>query len=117
VDGGFLTRTEVFLTQTAVFLTQTPVFLTRTSILQEPGCNAERLQWERVIKYDPEVLVLVPCSSNPDRSLSEVEYVASIPGFWNLTAVQNRQVFICEHSFFSRPGPRYEVPPLVTPLV
>ena len=74
--------------------------------LFSPGCPAERLDWETIQRYDPEILVITPCSSNLDRSLKEVSYLVKQDGWWKLTAVQSGQVYIIDHVYFSRPGPR-----------
>ncbi|GBG62831.1 hypothetical protein CBR_g32415 [Chara braunii] len=74
--------------------------------LQEPGAPAERLQWERVIAYAPEVIVICPCSSSLQRTLGELELIASLKYFWSIPAVESGRVFVCDHVYFSRPGPR-----------
>ena len=73
---------------------------------QQPGDAPERVTWEAIRHYAPEVLLLCPCSSNLERSLSEVCSLAAQPGWWALPAVKAGRVFICDHSLFSRPGPR-----------
>ena len=38
--------------------------------LQEPGAPAERLRWEQVLSYAPEVLILAPCVAwSPEQTL------------------------------------------------
>ncbi|KAL3138055.1 hypothetical protein ABBQ38_005288 [Trebouxia sp. C0009 RCD-2024] len=73
---------------------------------QQPGDAPERISWEAIRRYAPEVLLLCPCSSNLERSLSEVCVLAGQAGWWALPAVKAGQVYICQHSLFSRPGPR-----------
>eukprot|EP00873_Tetraselmis_striata_P026173 jgi/Tetstr1/446437/TSEL_033979.t1 len=74
--------------------------------LQEPGDRAEKISWDTLRSHAPEVLILSPCSSDLQRSLSEVSKLADLPGWWSLPAVRNGQVYICQHYYFSRPGPR-----------
>ena len=73
---------------------------------QQPGDAPERITWEAIRRYAPEVLLLCPCSSNLERSLGEVCSLAAQPGWWALPAVKAGRVYICDHSLFSRPGPR-----------
>ena len=73
---------------------------------QHPGDAPERITWEAVRQYAPEVLLLCPCSSSLERSLGEVCDLAGQPGWWSLPAVRSGLVYICDHSLFSRPGPR-----------
>ena len=71
-----------------------------------PGCPALRLTWEQVRDYDPEVLFLTLCSSDLKRNLREVHWLARQEGWWNLQAVTSGQVYMIDHIYFSRPGPR-----------
>lgn len=74
--------------------------------LFSPGCAAQRLAWTTIRDYDPEILVITPCSSGLQRSLRELHYLAAQDGWWELQAVKRRAVYVIEHDYFSRPGPR-----------
>ncbi|KAL3687140.1 hypothetical protein R1sor_013449 [Riccia sorocarpa] len=74
--------------------------------LQRPGCNAESVIWRRIINYAPEVLIFALISSSVEQTFSEVGKVTRFSGFWSLPAVEARRVYICEHFFFSSPGPK-----------
>jgi iron complex transport system substrate-binding protein len=74
--------------------------------LFSPGCAAQRLAWTTIRDYDPEILVITPCSSGLERSLREVYYLVEQDGWWELQAVRAREVYVIEHDYFSRPGPR-----------
>jgi len=74
--------------------------------LFSPGCAAQRLAWTTIRDYDPEILVITPCSSGLERSLRELHYLAEQDGWWELQAVRAREVYVIEHDYFSRPGPR-----------
>ena len=50
--------------------------------------------------------MIAPCSSGLSRSLAEVTSLAVQPGWWSLPAVKNGSVYIVDHAYFSRPGPR-----------
>jgi iron complex transport system substrate-binding protein len=71
-----------------------------------PGCPAQRLAWRTVRDYDPDMLLITPCSSSLERSLREIGVLAEQDGWWDLQAVQRRDVYVMEHVYFSRPGPR-----------
>jgi len=65
------------------------------------------IEWERVVEFGPEILVIMPCGYKIPRSLGEVDRLASNRGFYDLPAVQSGQVYIvASPAFFSRPGPR-----------
>ena len=74
--------------------------------LFRPGCAAQRLEWTTVRDYDPEILLITPCSSNLERSVGELDYLAEQEGWWDLQAVRSRDVYVIDHVYFSRPGPR-----------
>jgi iron complex transport system substrate-binding protein len=74
--------------------------------LFSPGCAAQRLEWATVRSYDPEILLITPCSSGLERSLRELDYLAAQDGWWELQAVRARNVYVIDHVYFSRPGPR-----------
>ncbi|KAG0615481.1 hypothetical protein M758_5G044700 [Ceratodon purpureus] len=74
--------------------------------LQKPGCPPETLHFQRLTAYAPEVLILAPRWSSLDRSLAEMEILGRVPDFWSIPAVEKREVYICDHSCFSFPGPR-----------
>eukprot|EP00898_Chlorokybus_atmophyticus_P003274 jgi/Chlat1/3948/Chrsp26S04208 len=74
--------------------------------LQEPGCAARRIEWDEVVTYAPEVLILAPCSSSQRKTMAEIQDLVALPGWWSLPAVRTGQVYICESALFSRPGPR-----------
>jgi iron complex transport system substrate-binding protein len=77
--------------------------------LFSPGCPAQRLAWTTIRDYDPEILVITPCSSGLERSLRELCYLVEQDGWWEIQAVRARQVYVIEHDYFSRPGPRIVV--------
>jgi iron complex transport system substrate-binding protein len=74
--------------------------------LFSPGCAAQRLAWTTIRDYDPDILVITPCSSGLERSLQELHTLAVQDGWWELQAVRRREVYVIEHDYFSRPGPR-----------
>ena len=71
-----------------------------------PGCPAARLEWSQVREADPEVLLLTLCSSDLARGLREAGWLVDQEGWWDLRAVRSGEVYMIEHVYFSRPGPR-----------
>jgi iron complex transport system substrate-binding protein len=74
--------------------------------LYPPGCGAARLTWDEIRAYAPEKLFIDLCSSDLDRHLREVGWLAQQPGWDNLPAVYSGEVYLIDHVYFSRPGPR-----------
>lgn len=74
--------------------------------LYPPGCPAARLKWEDLRAYAPEKLFIDLCSSDLARQLREISWLAGQPGWYDLPAVQSGEVYLIDHVYFSRPGPR-----------
>ncbi|MGH9455355.1 MAG: cobalamin-binding protein [Terriglobia bacterium] len=66
-----------------------------------------RLEWEKVLRFAPEVIVLTCCGFDLERNLKEGELLAAFPGVLDLPAFQAGRVYATDgSSYFSRPGPR-----------
>jgi len=75
--------------------------------LGEPGEPSFEIEWEEVLRYEPEIIVLMPCGFHPKRTLEEIDLVLEREGWQELPAVKNDRVFIVDGSaYFNRPGPR-----------
>lgn len=74
--------------------------------LYPPGCAAARPTWDEIKKYAPEKLFIDLCSSDLDRHLREVGWLAQQSGWDTLPAVRAGEVYLIDHVYFSRPGPR-----------
>ena len=74
--------------------------------LFDPGCDAERVDWVTVLNYDPDKLFIDLCSSDLPRNLREAPWLETQLGWRELSSVKNGEVYLIDHSYFSRPGPR-----------
>lgn len=74
--------------------------------LFSPGCPARRISWDLIRRAAPEVFVIALCSSPISRSLREAGWLTKQEGWSELPAARNDQVYVVEHVYFSRPGPR-----------
>ena len=71
-----------------------------------PGCPAKRLDWSEVREYDPDKLFIDLCSSDLARNLREAPWLERQEGWRDLSSVKSGEVYLIDHSYFSRPGPR-----------
>lgn len=71
-----------------------------------PGQDSRRVQWQEVCRYDPQVILVMPCSFSMERTRQEISLLTGRPGWKRLRAVKNNRVFIMEGSFFHQAGPR-----------
>ena len=76
-------------------------------VLGQSGKPSFRVEWEKVIESQPEVIVIMPCGYN--LAAAEAEFLSlPLPNGWgDLPAVREGRVFAVDASgYFSRPGPR-----------
>ncbi len=71
------------------------------------GSRSEEVQWDKVVACDPQVIVLMPCGFDVERTIEEFR-AQSLPDGWDeIAAVRDEQIYAVNASaFFSRPGPR-----------
>ena len=71
-----------------------------------PGCPAARPRWEDICAWAPEKLFIDLCSSDLARGRREIPWLAGLQGWTELPAVRSGEVYLLDHVYFSRPGPR-----------
>jgi len=71
------------------------------------GKDSYRMEWDQVFNVNPDVVLVMPCGHNLERSVQEY-HSTQFPERWqHLKAVRNRRVYAVNASaYFSRPGPR-----------
>ena len=74
--------------------------------LGSPGRDSVWLTWEQVRAYDPEVVVIMPCSYSISQTLRERNRLTTRPGWKALSAVKNGKVFAVDGSYYHHAGPR-----------
>ena len=73
-------------------------------MLSNPGGDSIVTPWEKIVRYDPEVLVIAPCGFNVQRSIQEINLLTHKPGWNQLTAVRNEAVYIADYDLFTQPS-------------
>lgn len=73
-------------------------------MLGNPSGDSIVTQWEKIIKYDPEILIIAPCGFETERSLEELHLLSSKPGWDTLLAVRNKAVYILDYDLFTQPS-------------
>jgi len=75
--------------------------------LARKGKDSARVEWEDILKWAPEILILSPCGFHVDKALEQISYLTSLPGWADLPAVRQGRVYVVDaNSYFARPGPR-----------
>lgn len=75
--------------------------------LGQTGAPSAKIAWQKVVDFAPELIVLMPCGFDLQRTLREAPALAKLDGWHTLPAVKSSRVYAVNgHAFFSRPGPR-----------
>lgn len=73
-------------------------------MLSNPAGDSIVTQWEKIVKYDPEVLIIAPCGFTTSRSLEEIHLLTEKEEWPQLTAVKKKQVYIIDFDLFTQPS-------------
>ena len=78
------------------------------NMISETGEHSRRLDMDEITKSDPDMIILMPCGFDVQKTVSEYDKNLKKNKVWNsLTAVRNNQVFAVDaNSFFSKPSIR-----------
>jgi len=74
-------------------------------MLSNPGGDSIVTSWEKIARYDPEVLVIAPCGFQNGRAAEELHLLQDRPEWNNLQAVKNNAVFLADYDLFTQPSP------------
>lgn len=74
-------------------------------MLSNPAGDSIVTPWEKIVRYDPEVLVIAPCGFQTDRAAEELHLLQSKQGWHDLQAVKNGKVFLADYDLFTQPSP------------
>jgi iron complex transport system substrate-binding protein len=75
--------------------------------LGREGQPAERIEWEQVRGFEPEVMVISCCGFSAERTREDLPILEELPGYGDMPCVRSERVHIVDGSaYFSRPGPR-----------
>jgi len=78
------------------------------NLISKTGEHSRRMDMDEVINSNPDIIILMPCGFDTNRTISEYESILKNNSTWNsLNAVKNNQVFAVDaNSFFSKPSIR-----------
>ena len=75
--------------------------------LGREGADSVRIPWDNVLRWAPEVLIVMPCGLHLEKAAEQAERVFAYPGWSDLPAVRDGRVYAADaNSYFARPGPR-----------
>lgn len=71
------------------------------------GQHSPYIEWDTLVKADPEVIIVMPCGFDLERTRKETQSLEQHPEWSSLHAVRTGKVFITDgNAYFNRPGPR-----------
>ncbi|MGB0582375.1 MAG: cobalamin-binding protein [Limisphaerales bacterium] len=77
------------------------------NLISESGKHSGWITMDDVSAANPDVIVLMPCGFDLERTLKEAKVLEQYPQWNKLKAVKKQRVFATDGSaFFNRPGPR-----------
>lgn len=77
------------------------------NLFGEAGTHSPWMAWEDLVQADPDVLFILPCGFNLDRTRREARVLKNRREWPRLKAVRENRVYVTDgHRFFNRPGPR-----------
>ena len=77
-------------------------------IFGKSGKDSHWVKFDEIQKYNPEIIIFLPCGYNIEKTKKEVENLFTQKKKWNaLNAFLNKEIYIVDgNQFFNRPGPR-----------
>ena len=71
------------------------------------GAHSPWMQWEQLQEQDPDVIVVLPCGYDIEKSRREMGGLTAQTGWSDLRAVRAGRVYLTDgNQYFNRPGPR-----------
>jgi iron complex transport system substrate-binding protein len=75
--------------------------------LGRKGTDSVRMQWDDVLQWRPEVVIVMPCGFGLEKAADQARQISTYPGWADLPAVREKRVYVVDaNSYFARPGPR-----------
>lgn len=71
-------------------------------MLSNPTGDSIVIAWEKILRYNPEVLIIAPCGFSTARTLQEMHLLTQREGWQQLEAVKSDRVFVVDFEFFTQ---------------
>jgi len=71
------------------------------------GQHSTYADWTEIAEFSPQVIVIMPCGFDLERTIAEAQVLPGVPGWSTLVAVLEGRVFAADgNAYFNRSGPR-----------
>jgi iron complex transport system substrate-binding protein len=71
-------------------------------LLSHPSGDSIVVSWDKIVKYNPEVIIIAPCGYTIDRTLEDMPFLTQKSEWNQLKAVKNKQVYIADFDMFTQ---------------
>jgi iron complex transport system substrate-binding protein len=77
------------------------------NLFGEAGKHSPWMTWDDLARRDPDVIVVMPCGFDLDRTKAELPALTGRPGWADLKAARTGRAWAADgNAYFNRPGPR-----------
>jgi iron complex transport system substrate-binding protein len=78
------------------------------NLISKTGDHSRRMNMDEVVNSNPDIIILMPCGFDTDRTVREYESILQNNSVWNsLKSFKNNQIYAVDaNSFFSKPSIR-----------
>ena len=73
-------------------------------MLSNPAGDSIVTSWDKIVKYNPEVIIIAPCGFDIKRSVQELHLLMQKKEWKQLQAVQSKQIFVVDFDLFTQPS-------------
>jgi iron complex transport system substrate-binding protein len=73
-------------------------------MLGNPAGDSIVTPWEKIIRYDPEIIVIAPCGFETKRARQEMPLLMQKAGWNTIKAVRTKQVYLADYDLFTQPS-------------
>lgn len=72
-------------------------------LLSEKGKHSGYVEFDEILRTNPDIIVIAPCGFPLSRTLQEISLLLNLPGWSELSAVKNNEVYIADgNQYFNR---------------
>jgi len=73
-------------------------------MLGNPAGDSIVTPWEKIIRYDPEIIVIAPCGFETKRARQEMPLLMQKTRWNTIKAVRTKQVYLADYDLFTQPS-------------
>jgi iron complex transport system substrate-binding protein len=73
-------------------------------MLSNPADDSIVTSWEKITRYNPEVLVIAPCGFEIARTKQEIDLLTKRRGWTGIEAVATNQIYLADSDLFTQPS-------------